>query len=108
MLVILSSSGVYIDHYYDIDRLCEKKKSNISVLYLLLYIKNRTCKVLDVMISDNLLDYQYELKPLSDDFHTTKDSDIFVNDTNVRIYMHDTFHSLYCVLFWSKMHSFFY
>jgi hypothetical protein len=44
------------------------------------------------MIQDNLFDYQYELKPLSDDFNTTKDSDIFVN---VRIYllshMHDIF-----------------
>ena len=70
------------------------------------------------MIQDNLLDYQYELKPLADDFHTTKDSNIFVNDANVRIdfllicmtlflslicIKTDTFHSLYCVvLFWSQ------
>lgn len=52
-----------------------------------IYISRRTCKLLDVMISDNLLDYQYELKPLVNGFHLKKDSDMLVNDGNVRIYL---------------------
>lgn len=38
------------------------------------------------MIQENLLKYEYELKPLTNDFHASKGSDIALNDVNVRIY----------------------
>jgi hypothetical protein len=50
------------------------------------------------MIPDNLLDYQYELKAVSDDFYPTKDSNIFLDDINVRIYL-----GLICLTFFLNL-----